>query len=219
MHKVNASNTDRNNDAAARQGLASKLEEIRLLEKKLIGLKHEFIEASAIPLDDEDEENEATFLLLVNSGRLFAVPISHVDEVVQTVELTPLPEKVDGVAGLVDYHGEMMAVIDLGVLFGIPERPMSADLIMLICTSEILRFAVIVDEVSDVVSVSSENIHVADEVLPGALRALGVLKNNDDRALILDVLSIILSIQLDRLRTSVAPPPLVDGASGEDSNQ
>ncbi|MDJ0762265.1 MAG: chemotaxis protein CheW [Myxococcota bacterium] len=209
--------TDNPKGAIEEKGLAARLEEIRDLEQQVIRLKHQFIEASAIIQEDESEEEDPTFLFLKDVGRLFAIPISHVEEVIQTIALIPLPEEVQGVAGLINYHGEMMAVIDFGVLFGAEEKEVTADRSLVICITELMRFAVLIDEASDVVTVPTQDIDVTDEVLPGALRALGVLRAEGEAILILDVLSIVLSVQLHKVGDALSsPPPPVTSTSEEE---
>lgn len=196
--------------------LRDQLDKIKALETQLTKLKHQFVEAAAVANEELAMEDEATFLLITNIEQVIALPIAYVEEVVQMVGLHTLAENVRGVVGLLDFHGEMMAVLDLSELVGTGKTMISAERSMVICRSELLNFALVVDEVTDVVTASRKDVQVATEVLPGALRALGVLRLPGRAAVIVDILSILLEVQLDRLQQDVSslvarissiPPP------------
>ncbi len=170
--------------------------EIRSLEDKLIELKRELVRQAAIPSEDSEREDDSTFLLLQASSTLLAAPISYIEEVVQIPQMSRLPSEVWGVAGLIDYHGEMIAVIDLSELIGAPKTSINADKALVICHLNPLRFALLVDEATDVHTISYKEIQVAEQVLPGVLKAAGVLKVGSDTAIILDMWSIALAAQV-----------------------
>jgi purine-binding chemotaxis protein CheW len=50
----------------------------------------------------------------------YAVPIAAVREIVNPLELTPLPHSPAAVAGVADHRGEVIPVVDLRVRFGLP---------------------------------------------------------------------------------------------------
>lgn len=172
------------------------LSEIRSLEDKLIDLKRELVRQAAVPSEDSEREDDSTFLLLQASATLLAAPISYVEEVVQIPQMSRLPSEVWAVAGLIDYHGEMMAVIDLSELIGTRKTAIDADKALVICRLDPLRFALLVDEATDVHTISYKEIQVAEQVLPGVLKAAGVLKVGAQTAIILDMWSIALAAQV-----------------------
>lgn len=187
-------------------GMETRLSKIRKLEKKLVQLKHDLVVDAAQIVDDLADENEATFLLLTISEKVFSVPIACVDEVVQMAAVTPLPRKVWGVMGLVNYHGEMVAVVDMCEVIGLGKSDVTAEKTLLVCSLEKFKFAIMVDETTDVITVPKEDIQVAEEVLPGVLKAVGVLQVAGQAAIIIDVWSIALSVQSGN-RDSDSPPP------------
>jgi chemotaxis signal transduction protein len=194
-------------------GLERKLDEITSLEEQLIGLKQKYVESVALASEDSVRSDEATFLLLMNRNTLYALPISFVVEVIQMAAIRQLPEEVWGVAGILDYHREMMAVVDFAELLGGQKSSIGADKALIICSVGSLRFAMMVDEATDVVTVAKDEIQVSEELLPGVLNALGMLRAGEQPAIIVDALSVALSIQLDAIdRDSI-------GNSQEDSRE
>lgn len=202
--------------------LAARLEKIRVLEQQLTSLKHEFVHAAAAAAEEAEDEDEATFLLVTNKEKLFAIPITYVEEVIQMAYVSSLPEDIRGVVGLVDYHGELMAVIDLSTLIsGRPGSP-TVDSALVVCRSELMKFALLVDEATDVVTIQKDNLQVGGQVLPGAVRAIGVLRADKQQAVIIDVISILFAVQLDRVREicrSSLPPPPEEASSDNNAEQ
>ena len=195
--------------------LSKQLAVIRTLENKLTSLKRRFVETSATANEALDEHGEPTFLLLTIVGRTIALPISHVEEVTQMTELRELPEKPQGVLGLADFHGEMLAVLDLSELIGSGRNSVLAEKALVICEIDLLKFAIMVDEANEVITVTPENIQVSSEILPGSLKVLGVLRYEEETALIVDVMSIMFSVQLDKIGGE-APAETSDGENTEE---
>ncbi len=192
-------NKDKSAVADDTKGLHGQLATIRKLEDQLIDLKHKFVATSASASEDPAAEDDPTFLLLTNAGRYLAIPISYVEEVIQMPALIGLPEEKRGVLGLINYHGAMVAAIDLGEIIGTGATKLAVDNALIICQSELLKFAIVIEEATDVITVGADEIQVSTEVLPGALKALGVVPFADEVALIIDILSVALSVQLDEL--------------------
>ncbi len=180
-------------------GLKTKLNEITSLEEQLIGLKQKYVESVALASVDAVRSDEATFLLLMNSDTLYALPITFVEEVIQMAAIRQLPEEVWGVAGILDYHHEMMAVVDFAELLGGQKNNVSADKALIVCSVGLLRFAMMVDEATDVITVAKDEVQVSEELLPGVLNALGMIRAEEQPAIIVDALTIALSVQLDAI--------------------
>ena len=186
-------------ESKKKKGLERKLDEIASLEEQLIGLKQKYVESVALASEDSVRSDEATFLLLMNLDTLYALPITFVVEVIQMAAVRQLPEAVWGVAGILDYHREMMAVVDFAELLGGQKSRIGAEKALIICSVGSLRFAMMVDEATDVVTVPNDEIQVSEELLPGVLNALGMFRAGEQPAIIVDALSVALSVQLDAI--------------------
>jgi purine-binding chemotaxis protein CheW len=55
----------------------------------------------------------------------YAVPIARVREIANPQELVELPHAPHSVAGVADYRGEVVPVVDMRARFGLPEREVS----------------------------------------------------------------------------------------------
>jgi len=192
---------------AVAKDAATCVEEIRVLEARLLGLKKDLL-FSAASVDDGEASVSLSFLLVRVAGDLFAAPISQVDEVVELPALTLLHESVRTIAGLCNYHGQVVAVIDVAELSGGTRTAISADRVLVICTVKPRTFALLVDEALEVVTAEPGAVTLADEVMTGVLRSAGVLKlTGNSTAQIVDLAWLAVGAQIAALLRSDAATP------------
>jgi purine-binding chemotaxis protein CheW len=181
---------------AERPGIAASIGEIRELELRLAGLRRALL-AGGAPRTDGEEGASGFELLVVRSGdHLLALSLAFVEEVVQMPALAPVPGGGRALAGLVDYHGEVLAVIDLGRLVGGQPTPVVRSQSLVICEVGGRRLAVQVGEVVDVASVAGARVRVTEELLPGALRTAGVVTIDGVTAHLIDLAWIAMGTEL-----------------------
>lgn len=199
--------------AAETTNVAAGVEEIRALEAKLLGLKRDLLFRAAA-LDGSAASSSLGFILVRAGEGVFAAPISQVDEVVELPALVPLDDAVRTIAGLCNYHGRMIAVVDVAELTGGPRTALSPDRVLVICRAEARTFALLVDEALEVVVAEPGAVTLADEVMSGVLRSAGVLRFGDSAtAQILDLVWIAMGAQLAALLRSDAATPLTENGA------
>jgi purine-binding chemotaxis protein CheW len=95
----------------------------RILRERARDLAH-----GQIAVEDATQRNEA---LVVRVGQArYAVPLVGLAGVVSLDAVTPLPGAPPFVAGLAHLHGQVLTIVDLGVVLGeAPERPKAALLV------------------------------------------------------------------------------------------
>jgi chemotaxis signal transduction protein len=191
---------------------ATRVEEIRVLEDKLLGLKKDLL-FSAATAENEEPTRALSFLLVRVGGNLFAAPILYVEEVVELPGLLPLSDAVATIAGLCNYHGRMLAVIDVAELTGGSRTAISTNRILVVCEIPPRAFALLVDEALEVIVASASAVTLADEVMTGVLRAAGVLHlEGNTTAQIIDLAWLAVGAQLAAvLREDAATPRTGDG--------
>ncbi len=66
-------------------------------------------------------------------GRIFGLRAAVVETVVRATALEPVPVIPAPVAGVVDFHGDVLAVVDMGVRYGEPPRnPLPSDVFVVV---------------------------------------------------------------------------------------
>jgi purine-binding chemotaxis protein CheW len=101
----------------------------------------------------------------------YACPLENVAEISRIPTITPVPRTPDFVVGVANLRGNVVSILDLKPLLGIPEdedKPLSAYR-MLIITHEQLSAAFVVDRVEGVVAISESDL---EPPLPGAPEAV-----------------------------------------------
>jgi chemotaxis signal transduction protein len=92
------------------------------------------------------------------SGRVFAVPLSAVREVLSGKLATPVPQAPPALVGVVEMHGDALAVVQLSALLGTAARPYTpANPIVVLCAHSIV-LGVAVDRVRQVRSIDPHSL-------------------------------------------------------------
>lgn len=86
------------------------------------------------------------FLVFRQRGRHLALPIGGIAEIIRLVTLNPLPEQPDYVAGVINYRGEILPVLDLWYLLDKDPPPLRAEMGIIVAEIGGRRFGLIVEE-------------------------------------------------------------------------
>lgn len=136
------------------------------------------------------------FLAVWVNGRLFAVPLECVQEIVRMPALHPIPDASFAVAGLLDLRGEPVEVVDLRIAFG--HEPLLDDLDCRIIVVELddRTYGLKVDEVSSVGRIDLEQVDPALELTTSncLLGAAPLLGDRQELALLIDPLEVFASL-------------------------
>jgi chemotaxis signal transduction protein len=198
--------------------LAESLDEIKHLEEKLVRLKRHLLESSSTMLGDLMSEGEFTsFLITIALGRRFAIPVAGIEEVIEMVSAIPLADSFNGVVGLINYHGNLIALFDLAEIAGLGKNRVLADKVIVVCIMGDKRFAMMADEATDVITAAKTQIRIADQVLSGLMREIAVIQVGKDTAAVVDLWSAVLALPFggyDDMRLSQNETTLLSEESG-----
>ncbi|GEM_PF-603575 len=86
------------------------------------------------------------------SGKNYAIPAEKIIEIVQLPALTTLEKVPEYIVGLLNLRGNIISVIDLSIILGLPRKKYSTDQQILIVDIEDKKTGIIVDSVEDVIS-------------------------------------------------------------------
>lgn len=125
----------------------------------------------------------------------FGVEINQVKEIVRLVPITPVPRSPAFVEGVVNLRGQILAVIDLAKRLRLVESPRTDQSRIVVIEMEGNVAGMIVDEVTEVLSLPTANIEktpelILTEVQHQYLKGVGKL---GERLLILIALDEVLS--------------------------
>jgi purine-binding chemotaxis protein CheW len=117
---------------------------------------------------------------------LFGVPITHILEIVGGARPQPVPLAPSYVGGLVHYRGDVLTTVSLRQLLGMPPKEGKQDILVLECSGGC--FGLLVDSVSEVLTVSSADYEPNPSILDERRRALfgGAYKLQNSLLVMLD---------------------------------
>jgi len=101
---------------------------------------------------------------------LFGIELRGVQEVIQYVEMTPVPLAPEAVSGLINLRGQIVTAIDLRRRLELGLRPDGSLPANVVARSEDGSVSLLVDEIGDVVEVNDETFEPPPETLHGTIR-------------------------------------------------
>jgi purine-binding chemotaxis protein CheW len=111
---------------------------------------------------------------------LFGIDVIKAQEILNLSSITKVPNTMPFMKGVIDLRGKIVPLIDMRLKFGLPERPYDKNTVIIIAQIRKLLCGLIVDSVSDVVSMTLEDIqntpHFAAEVERDAVTGIGKVK-------------------------------------------
>ena len=132
------------------------------------------------------------------------LPVSAVLEITRSVAITPLPSAPRGVEGVVDYHGEVIPVIDLRDRLGLPPRPVHPSEHFIIANTGARTVGMRVDAAAALLEVAAADIVAAERVIQGARPVAGIARTPKGLVLLQDMSAMLSQAEEERLRGAMA---------------
>lgn len=120
---------------------------------------------------------------------LCGIDISTVQEMNKQMEMTTVPQAPDYVLGIMNLRGRIVTIIDLGRKLGLASSRQEESSRIIIVNSRDENIGLLVDKVTDVVTINWENIEPTPSNIQGVTGKYfhGVCKTPKDVVAILDV--------------------------------
>ncbi|KAF0249127.1 MAG: Chemotaxis signal transduction protein CheW [bacterium] len=145
------------------------------LQKKLLELAKQvgLINTSLVPAQERlpqqvlqlpGEEIDLVCTQLGDQQLAFYLPI--VVEAIRMVKLTPLPGVSQAVVGLLNLRRQIVPVLDLRTLLGMPQKPYDENTIIVLVEYENRKRGLIVDTITEVIKVSSSAVEPPNRFVP-----------------------------------------------------
>jgi len=154
------------------------------------------------------------YLTFVLGTSEYGVPVQKVREIIKAMEITSVPQVASYVKGVINLRGKVIPVVDLRLKFGLATADYTDRTCIIVVEmavrSTVALVGVVVDSVSDVVSIGAEDIEEAPEVGEqngsGCVEALAKVKG-----------AVKIIVNLDRLFGSDEDQAAVSGVAPFDS--
>ena len=117
-----------------------------------------------------------------------AIDLAQVERVLPLVELQQVPGGPPHLAGLMNYRGESLAVVDLGIWLGMQDaQPYSLDTPIVLCREAGLRVAFVVSEAMQIEAAESAAVQMQAAFEQGEAAFTASLNLTSGLALLLDM--------------------------------
>lgn len=143
----------------------------------------------------ESARNECQALAFVLGGGQFAVDILQVQEIRGSDRPTAIPSAPDFFKGVTNLRGEYVPVIDLRVRLGIPVNAASHDGVTIILRLGERRVGIVVDGVSEVISMSDLKPPPSAEYAPSTACVHGLVSHGDHTVVVLAIERVLASTE------------------------
>lgn len=148
--------------------------------------------------------NPSKLLVFQIDNQRFALPLSVVRKVIQVVEFTPLPKMPEYIHGIINYHGDIIPVINMSFLFSItPKEVEITDRLIIASTSSGSKLAMLATVVRDIVEVNPDDIVKPEHIIYGMRFVQGVIKIADGMVLINDIDKFLSKEELMQLEEEI----------------
>jgi len=112
--------------------------------------------------------NTCQVLMVRLDGMLACIDLSSVERTLALAAMQAMPGCAPYVAGIMNYAGNSLAVIDLAIRLGLPSSPYTLDTVVMICVHDGQRIGVIVQDI-----VGVQDLHEQDRQLTRELARYG----------------------------------------------
>jgi purine-binding chemotaxis protein CheW len=134
--------------------------------------------------------NEAQlFLAFSLAGQDYAVPITQVQEIREWSKVTPLPNSPAHVKGVLNMRGTIVPIVDMRLRFQLVEKKQDALTVIVVVNVGGRLAGLVVDSVSDVITIGSSELCSMSEIEGQANRPFiaGLAQVNGQLLILLDV--------------------------------
>ncbi len=129
------------------------------------------------------------FISLIVGKQSFCIEIDRIREIRRWEPITMLPHSPNYVLGVVNLRGAVIPIVDLAVKLGFDPISPTKRNVIIITSFETKMVGFLVDAVSEILTVTNEDIKEAPKMNSGTINHLvrGVITNGDDMTRIVDI--------------------------------
>jgi purine-binding chemotaxis protein CheW len=135
----------------------------------------------------------------------YGLEILKVQEIIGMLEITKIPQTPNYVKGVINLRGKVIPVIDLRLKFGMPEQELTRKTCIIVVqvqkSDTALIIGIVVDEVSEVLNISGEQIEAAPSLgmQVNTHFILGMAKTESAVKILLDIDKVLSAEEMNAL--------------------
>ena len=141
------------------------------------------------------------FVTFILADEIYGVNVEQVQEIISHQKFTKLPEQPVYMPGVFNLRGLVVPAIDLRLRFGLEAKDYDSNTVILVLNTSNRTIGMVVDAVSDVLTLSADEIQPPPELTGGGqkeyIKALG--KRGDEMVILLDVDRLLNTEELENI--------------------
>ncbi|ODS34207.1 MAG: purine binding chemotaxis protein [Candidatus Scalindua rubra] len=150
--------------------------------------------------------NDEKFLTFSLGKEEYGVEILKVREIIGIMDITTVPQSPDYMKGVINLRGKVIPIIDLRLKFSMPEAELTQETCIIVVEVNNTLIGVIVDSVSEVMDIKSEEIEETPNFGHGIdtnfIKGLG--KTKGKIVILLDIAKVLSSVELEMVEEIAA---------------
>jgi purine-binding chemotaxis protein CheW len=151
-------------------------------------------------LDLEEDTQKGKFLTFALGNEAYGIEIKHVTEIIGIQPITEVPELPEYIVGIINLRGKIIPVMDVRLRFKKSFKEYNDRTCVVVIDIKDISIGLIVDSVSEVLSISDEEIVAPPEVNKNSNRYIkGIGKVGSEIKLILDSEKLLKDDELENL--------------------
>jgi purine-binding chemotaxis protein CheW len=131
--------------------------------------------------------NTRPFVVFTLDDQKFALQLGAVEKIAQAAEIIPLPKAPEIVMGVINVQGRIIPVVNIRRRFQMPEHDINVKDHFIVCRTNHINVAILVDAVLDIIECSEKDIIDKTNILTDIEYIDGVVKSEDGMILIHDL--------------------------------
>jgi purine-binding chemotaxis protein CheW len=138
-------------------------------------------------LVEEEDTQKGKYLTFKLGNESFGIEIRYVTEIIGIQPITEIPELPDYIRGIINLRGKIIPVMDVRLRFKKEFMPYNDRTCVIVINIEDLSIGLIIDSVSEVISILDEDIVIPPDINKYGNRYIkGIGKVEEEVKLILD---------------------------------
>ncbi|PIE33784.1 hypothetical protein CSA56_09730 [candidate division KSB3 bacterium] len=152
------------------------------------------------PQENEGDIQQETIQLCIFelSDQLFGLSIFEVQEILEDIEISPVPTTPHFLRGVMNLRGDIVPIVDIREILQLPIKERTLDSRIMILTIKQVRLGILVDAIKEVRQIAKEVVQ-ADTAQAGITDRRfisNIIQYNNGLLILLDVNSLYAAVQL-----------------------
>ena len=139
------------------------------------------------------------------NNELYGIDILKVQEILNFIQPTPIPNCPDYLKGIINLRGTIILVIDLRARFHFDSPMDPNNCVIVVVAIGNKKYGLVVDSVSDVLTINEENIQEDIDIHSGIDNRyiMGLVKANEQMIILVNIDKVFFKNELDDLNSAV----------------